>query len=328
MPGKTRSSPPKVGVVVPVYNEEEVVVRFHEQLRQVIDTLPYQFMVYYVNDGSSDQTADCLEQVVRADPRARVIELSRNFGHQAALTAGLDVAEGDYVITMDGDGEHPPAMIAEMLLLAESGYDIVRTQRTDVRYGSAFKQWSSAAFYRLINRVGDTYIWPGSSDFRLLARPVVEALRGMREYHRFLRGMVAWVGYHTVILPYQPAKRLAASSKYSLAKMMRLAMNAVFSFSLVPMYLGISLGLLFLLLALAEVIYVLNFWIRGDTAHLAPGWSSLMFVLLIVGGITMVLQGVIGIYVGYTFQEIKKRPLYLVRREIKAEQAGAEDRPG
>lgn len=304
----------QVSVVVPVYNEEEALLAFHQQLCQAVSGLPYVFTFWYVDDGSTDSTSKILTQIAQQDSRVNLIELSRNFGHQAALTAGLDRAEGDYVITMDGDGQHPPELIGKMLEQARAGYDIVLTQRIEERQAPAFKRWTSALFYRLINRLGDTRILPGSADFRLLSRPVVQSLRSMREYHRLLRGMVAWMGYRTVILPYQPPPRLGGTTKYSLTKMFRLAMDAIFSFSLIPLYLGILVGVLFLVLALAEMIYVLSFWVTGRQAGLAPGWSSLMFVLLIVGGSLMVTVGFIGIYVGYIFQEVKRRPLYLVRR--------------
>lgn len=303
-----------VGIVIPVYNEEDALQAFHKQLCEAIQALPYEFRIYYVNDGSSDRTGEILQEMARQDARITAVELSRNFGHQAALTAGIDIAEGDWVITMDGDGQHPPAMIAEMLELASGGYDLVLTQRADTETGSAFKRQTAALFYRLINRVGDTQVLPGGADFRLMARPVVDALKQMREYHRFLRGMVAWMGFRTVILPYHPPARLAGRSKYTLKKMLRLAANAIFSFSLVPLYIGITLGVLMLVLALAEMAYVLSFWVSGNQQGLAPGWSSLMFVLLVIGGILMILLGFIGIYVGLIFQEVKRRPIYLVRQ--------------
>lgn len=304
-----------VDIVVPVYNEEEAVTEFHRLLVSVIDELPYDFHVLYINDGSADHTQTTLEQIASQDARVTVVELSRNFGHQAALTAGIDRANSDFVITMDGDGEHPPALIGEMLRLAQSGYDIVLTQRQEQDELTFFKRATSNLFYRLINRVGDTQILPGGADFRLITKPVAQALRGMQEYHRFLRGMVAWMGFRTVILPFHPRLRLAGKSKYSLRKMIRLGTDAVFSFSLLPLYLSISLGAIFLVMALAEAIYVLSFWISGNTSNLAPGWSSLMFVLLIVGGTLMIALGFIGVYVGYIFQEAKHRPIYLVRTE-------------
>lgn len=305
-----------VGIVVPVHNEEEVLLVFHQLLCASIQGLPYRFLIYYVNDGSTDRTGELLENLARQDARVTAIELSRNFGHQAALTAGMDAAEGDYVITLDGDGQHPPAMIPAMLDLANSGYDLVLTQRDDEMSGSAFKRQTSALFYRLINRVGDTQVLPGGADFRLMTRTAVEGLKQMREYHRFLRGMVSYMGFRTVILPYTPPERLAGKSKYTLRKMLRLAINAIFSFSLVPLYIGLSLGALMLFLALVEMIYVLSFWVTGSQAHLAPGWSSLMFVLLVIGGILMILLGFIGVYVGFIFQEVKGRPIYLVRQVV------------
>jgi glycosyltransferase involved in cell wall biosynthesis len=307
-----------VDLVIPVYNEEMAVAAFHKQLLEVIDPLPFHFNIIYVNDGSSDATGSCLEEFAACDPRVTVIELSRNFGHQAALTAGLDHAVGDTVISMDGDGQNPPALIPEMLNLAQSGYDVVLTQRMAQQDIPPFKRWTSTAFYTLTNRIADIHIPPDVADFRLLTKPVVEALRGMHEYHRFLRCMVAWMGFRTVILPFTPPERLAGTTKYSLRKMVRLGLDAIFSFSLIPLYIGITIGILFLLLAGIEAAYVISFWISGRTADLARGWSSLMFVLLIVGGSLMICLGFIGIYIGYIFQEVKRRPIYLVRQKINA----------
>jgi len=319
-------TPTRVDVIVPVFDEEQAVLAFHEQLRQALDPLPYVFVIYYIDDGSTDHTVEHLHNIARQDPRVQVVEFSRNFGHQAALTAGLDLAQGDLVITMDGDGQHPPALISQMLALAQAGYEVVLTQRVDETGVSRFKRWTSDQFYRLINRIGDTHILPGSADFRLMARPVVEALRNMREYHRFLRGMVAWSGYRSVILPFTPPARLGGRSKYSPRKMLSLGMDAVFSFSLVPLYVALSVGVLFLCMALAEVVYVLSFWVSGHTERLAPGWSSLMFMLLLVGGALMVFLGFLGIYIGYIFQEVKRRPIYLVRRGSST-QAGPQPIP-
>jgi glycosyltransferase involved in cell wall biosynthesis len=306
----------RVDLVIPVYNEEEALASFHEQLCAAVHSLPCDLHIFYVNDGSSDATNARLENICQTDQRVTVLELSRNFGHQAALTAGLDQAEGDYVISLDGDGQHPPERIGEMLQLAQSGYDVVIMQRVDEGEVTAFKRRTSSLFYRLLNWIGSTRVAPGAADFRLMAKPVVQALRGMREYHRFLRGMVAWIGFKTVILPYRQPQRIAGRSKYSLRKMVRLATDAMFSFSLVPLYIAISLGALFLVGAVLEGIYVLSFWVTGNIAQLAPGWSSLMFVLLIVGGSLMIAIGLIGIYIGFIFQEVKGRPIYLVRRRL------------
>ena len=316
MPRLTKIPRKCLDLIIPIYNEEDALTGFHTQLCGVVDALAYDLRIIYVNDGSSDRTSEKLEALAAADERVMVLELSRNFGHQAALTAGLDAANADYVITLDGDGEHPPALIPEMLRLAESGVEVVLTQRADAQQGSAFKHITSSLFYKLINWIGDTRIIPGSADFRLMDRKVVNAIKGMREYHRFLRGMVSWMGYRTVILPYLPPQRLAGTSKYSFKKMLKLAMDAVFSFSLTPMYIGMGVGVTFFLLALAEVIYVLSFWLTGNQSSLEPGWSSLMFMLLIVGGSLMIMLGVVGIYLAYIFQQVKLRPIYLVRRVL------------
>ncbi len=311
MPRKPQLS---VDIVIPVYNEAGVLEQTHECICAVVDKLPHHFSFLFVNDGSNDGTAGSLAALSKKDRRVQPIELSRNFGHQAALTAGIDCSHGDVVITMDGDGQHPPELIPQMLDLIAQGYDIVQTQRAGDAQPSTFKNWTSNAFYRLLNAISGTRVLPGAADFRALSRQAVEALKSMPEYHRFLRGMVAWVGYPTVILPYQPAERISGQSKYSLGKMIRLAMDAIFSFSLVPLYIGLSVGGLLLCLALAEMIYVLSFWVTGRTSNLAPGWSSLMFIILIVGGMLMVLLGFIGVYIGYIFQEVKRRPVYLIKQ--------------
>lgn len=307
---------PQIDLVIPLFNEQDALALFHARLCAVIDGLPYAFQILYVNDGSQDATAERLAELAAADGRVTVLELSRNFGHQAALTAGIDASQGDYVITLDGDGEHPVELIPEMIALALQGYDLVLTQRQESQQAGFFKRATSGLFYRLINRLGSTKILPGSADFRLMNRAAAQALSSMREYQRFIRGMVSWMGYKTIILPYQPAPRLAGRSKYSLRQMLRLAFNAIFSFSLVPLYLSISLGAIFLFLALIEVIYVLSFWVSEQQSTLAPGWSSLMFVLLFVGGSILVMLGIVGLYIGYIFQEVKQRPIYLVRQTL------------
>ena len=307
-----------IAVVIPVYNEAGVVEQFHVRLRAVIDSMAAHFIIYYVDDGSTDGTKDSLGKIAGNDARVLTLELSRNFGHQAALTAGLDHAEGDAVISMDGDGQHPPEMIPEMIGLLEQGYDIVQTQRVDGDQKGSFKKWSSGLFYSLLNALSGTQVQPGAADFRAMSRQAVDALKSMPEYHRFLRGMVSWIGYPTVILPYQPPQRIGGSSKYSLRKMFRLAAEAIFSFSLVPLYIGLSLGVAMLCLAGLEMVYVLSFWVRGLQSSLQPGWSSLMFVLLIVSGFIMILLGFVGMYIGYIFQEVKRRPVYLLRGQPKA----------
>lgn len=304
---------PDVSIIIPIYNEAEILNAFHQQLTDNLGKLPNHIRIYYIDDGSKDDTPLILKNLSENEPRVFVLTLSRNFGHQAALTCGIDHAEGDVIITMDGDGQNPPEIIPEMLKLYDSGYDIVTAQRQREPSESRFKRITSKAFYQLINQIGNMDITPNAADFRLLSREVVESLKAMPEYHRFLRGMISWVGFRSVILPFEPKPRLGGKSKYTIKKMLKLAGDAIFSFSLVPLRIGLAIGGLFYLLALIEAIYVLSLWFTGHQAQLEPGWSSLMFMLLIIGGTLTTVISFIGIYVGYIFQEVKNRPVYLLK---------------
>ena len=308
----------EIALVIPVFNEAGVIETTHAKITAIIDALPHHFRIYYVDDGSTDGTDASLERLAAQDERVRILSLSRNFGHQAALTAGLDHAEGEVIITLDGDGQHPPEMIYKISQLIEQGYDIVQGQRIEEDGGFSFKKITSEGFYWLINKISGTHVQPGAADFRALSRQALDALKSMPEYHRFLRGMIAWIGYKPAILPYHEQKRMAGKSKYSLGKMLRLASDAIFSFSLMPLYIGLSVGGLFLLLAAAQISYVLFIFIaKPANVYIAPGWSSLMAILLIASGIIMVLLGFIGVYVGYIFQQVKGRPVYLIKERKK-----------
>jgi len=303
-----------VDFLIPVFNEGASLHGFHARLTEATAGLPCIFRFLYINDGSSDDSIKVLAELSAADARVRAINLTRNFGHQAALSAGLDACDADAVIMMDGDGEHPPSLVPEMLRLFESGYDIVHTRRLDRgRDGFFLKKLTSRGFYWTINRLGETQITEGSADFRLMSHEAVRALRQLPEYHRFYRGMVQWIGFSSVVLPFVPEERIAGKSKYSLRKMLRLAADGMFSFSLAPLRLGLLIGGVFLLLAGAEIAYVLSFWLRGTNSKLVPGWSSLIVVITVSSGISMFLTGILGIYVGMIFQEVKRRPLYLVK---------------
>lgn len=303
-----------VDLVIPVFNEAGVVEQTYASLCKVIGPLPHQFTIYYVDDGSRDETVQSLGALADGDKRIVVLEFARNFGHQAALTAGLDASTADFVISLDADGQHPPEMIPQMIALFQQGYDIVQAQRIETGQGLSFKQLTSSGFYALINTISGTHMEPGAADFRGLSRQAVNALKAMPEYHRFLRGMISWMGYRSVILPYHEPGRIAGKSKYSFGKMLRLAMDAIFSFSLMPLYLGMTLGGILLCLAAGQIIYVLSFWFTGRSSELVPGWSSLMSVMLVIGGMLMILLGFIGVYVGYIFQEVKRRPIYLLKK--------------
>ena len=309
-----------VSIVVPVFNEAGVIEQIHTRIAVVVNALPYPVEIFYVDDGSSDKTDAALQVLAAQDARVHPLTLSRNFGHQAALTAGLDHASGDVIISMDGDGQHPPEMIPQMVELVRQGYDVVQAQRIEEDEALSFKKVTSEAFYWLINRISGTPVQPGAADFRALSRQALDALKAMPEYHRFLRGMIGWIGYSTIILPFHQPSRVAGKSKYSLGKMLRLASDAIFSFSLMPLYIGLSAGGVFIILALAQILYVLILWLTGQYDKIVPGWSSLMAVMLIASGIIMILLGFIGVYVGYIFQQVKGRPVYLLKeRRMKDE---------
>ena len=305
----------KISIVIPVFNEEEALPMFYGQLKETMTASGFPYEVIFVDDGSKDRTGEIIDALSQETAAVHAIHFSRNFGHQAALCAGLEHARGSYIITMDGDGQHPPKLIPQMIELADSGYDIVLTQRIEAEQKASFKKWSSETFYKLLNKVSDTQTLPGGADFRLMNREALDALLSLPEFHKFLRGMVSWIGFKSVILPFEVPERLAGHTKYSLKKMVRLASDAVFSFSMLPLYIGLSTGALFFVLALIEAIYVLSFWISGNSDKLAPGWSSLMFMMLIIGAVLMIIMGFIGVYVGYIFQEVKHRPVYILRNQ-------------
>jgi len=300
-------------IVVTLYNEEESVLLFHARLRKAIEELNYRIEIIYVDDGSTDATLAHLNDLATHSPNVVVLSLSRNFGHQAALTAGLQRATGDFTITMDGDGEHPPELLARMIALYETGYDIVLTQRTDSPRTGMFKRVTSALFYKTINLMSETKILPGGADFRLMSRHVVECLNQMSERHRFLRGMISWMGFNTVILPFVPGERLGGKPGYTLGRMMRLAQDAIFSFSNVPLRLALLAGGVVFLLVLMQLVYVFVIVAIHGLSYLVPGWTSLMLGILLLGGMQLVILGLLGYYIGMIFQEVKNRPIYLLR---------------
>ena len=307
----------KIDFVIPLFNEQETLESFHQMLEATKLPEGYSRRYLYINDGSTDKTQSILRKLAEGDSRMVVLEFSRNFGHQAALSAGLDAASGDVVIMMDGDGQHPPSLLPEMLRLHEGGCDVVQARRLDeTRSRGLFKRFTSSSFYLLLRAIGEIELVEGASDFRLLSRRAVEALRQLPEYHRFLRGMTAWIGFTSAVVPYQASKRIAGDSKYSLRKMVRLAGDGIFSFSLVPLRIGLFLGFAFIVAAVFELLYIGTVWLGGGRDRLVPGWSSLVLILTVSSAINMILLGVLGVYVGNIFREVKRRPVYLIQSRI------------
>lgn len=309
--------PPLLSVVVPCYNESEVIETFYRALKSVlagISGLEHEIVV--VDDGSVDDTLDRLNRIMAADSAVRVCSLSRNFGHQIALTAGMDAAVGDAVVIMDSDMQHPPALLPELVRQWRAGYDVVSAVRQHTEGESWFKGVTSRGFYRLLNSMSGTKVPQGAADFCLLTRRVCDSLRGMPERHRFLRGLVSWVGYKRVLVPYVAPPRAAGTTKYSMVKMVTLALDAVFSFSAEPLRLALRAGLA---VALGGFVYLAWTLIYGYLIQgLVPGYASLIGVVLILGGCQLAFIGLIGQYLARVFEEVKGRPIYLLKQEPAA----------
>jgi len=306
------ASPALLSVIVPVYNEAASVACFWRRLAAVLDSLAFRSEVWFVDDGSTDGTAEKLAALAGDDSRIGVLSLSRNFGQQAALTAAFDHARGDWVLSLDGDGQHPPEAIPALLAQGRAGYQVVVARRSSSDTG-LLKRMTSRLFYKLLNFLSRTAVVPAGTDFRLLTRPAVDALRRMREHHRFLRGMVHWIGYRMTIIDFDPGPRLAGHSKYSFTRLLRLAGDALFSFSLAPLRVAVVLGSVLVVLASIELMHTMWMILSDRRADLVPGWTSLIFSVLGIGGVQLITLGIIGQYVGMIFEQVKGRPLYLLR---------------
>jgi len=304
---------PLISIVLPAYNEELVLPPFHRVLEEVVNELSdrYRFEILYVNDGSCDGTLGVLQEMSARDPRVRWLSFSRNFGHQAALTAGMEHARGDAVVTMDSDLQHPPTLIGTLLEKWREGYEVVLTVRAEDPTLSLFKRWSSNGFYHVLRWVSDAQIPIAAADFRLLSRKALDALIRMREVHRFLRGMVHWLGFRSIEVPYVPNQRAAGKSHYSLRKMLRLAGDGIFAFSIMPLRWLAILGLGTMALGVLAPLLLLAAAVLG--MRLGPPLLSVLFVtVLILGGGILAGLGLVGEYVGRTFEQVKGRPVYVV----------------
>jgi glycosyltransferase involved in cell wall biosynthesis len=304
-----------ISVVVPCYNEEQVIVETNRQLVAALAALEAtDFEIIYVDDGSSDATVDRLREIQTLDQHARVVRLSRNFGHQLAVSAGLEHAAGDAVVIIDADLQDPPEVIPEMIARWRDGYHVVYGMRTDRPGETAFKLWTAKLFYRFINRLSKVQIPLDVGDFRLLDRRVVDVLLAMPERDRFLRGMVSWIGFRQIAVTYARAQRRAGESKYPLFKMLQFAADGVISFSLTPLRLALWVGFLSIAMAFAGILYALI--IRLYTNDWVRGWTSIFTAVLFIGGAQLVTLGIIGEYIGRIYAEVKRRPLYVVEERL------------
>ena len=313
-----------LSVIIPCYNEEPVIRATHERLTTVLRELREDYELIYVNDGSRDATQEILTELQLFDPHVRVLLLSRNFGHQIAVTAGLEEAAGDAVVIIDSDLQDPPELIPQMIELWREGNEVVYGVRIEREGESKFKLWTAKVFYRLINRLSETKMPLDAGDFRLIDRKVVEVMNAMPERARFLRGMVSWAGFRQIALPYDRAARQAGESKYPLRKMIHFASDGIISFSLVPLKLAIWTGFLAIWIAVAGIIVAIVD--RLMDKNLIRGWASLFVAVLFMGGVQLISLGILGEYLGRIYTEVKRRPLYVVQERLGFPASKAKER--
>lgn len=300
-----------ISLVVPVYNEEAVIARTHERLIKVIDSQEFSFELIYVNDGSRDGTASIIRSFCYADKRVKMISFSRNFGHQTAITAGMDHAAGAAIVIIDADLQDPPEIIPQMLELWQQGYQVVYGRRISRRGETWFKKATAKFYYRTLKRLTDVSIPVDVGDFRLIDACVRDALLKVPEHNRYVRGLISWLGYKQTFVDYIRDSRQAGVSKYPFSKMLRLAADGITSFSYKPLKLGISIGLILSVfsLLLAFTVFITRLF---DLVWMEPGYASLMCVILFFFGIVLIILGIMGEYIARIFEEVKDRPLYII----------------
>ncbi len=311
---------PILSVVLPAYNEAENVAPVTHRLCEAMEGLARPFEILWVNDGSTDDTADVLEQLCAEDGRIRTLHFSRNFGHMAALCAGLEAARATgAVITMDADGQHPPELIAELVARWDEGADIVQTLRDPATQEGLLKQQTSKGFYRVLSLLADIELPAGAADFRLMDRQAVDALNALPERARFVRGLVQWVGFECAYVHYASAPRLAGTTKYNYWKMISFALSGITSFSVRPLRLSFLMGLIVIALAVCYSLFVV--WAKYAGLALTPGWASILLVVMLLGGAQLFAIGIASEYLARTYMEQKQRPVYILKKPRPKDEA-------
>jgi polyisoprenyl-phosphate glycosyltransferase len=301
-----------ISIVVPVYNEEDNIRHFYVAVCEAMRPLTYTFELIFVDDGSKDRSREILRELEREDDRVQSIFLARNSGHQLALTCGLDHADGDAVITMDGDMQHPPELIPVLIAKWEQGFEVVQTIRKTTEGVSVLKKFTSSMYYKLLNFVSKVHIQPGGSDFRLMDRIVVRAFRRYREHARFIRGMIGAMGYRQTQLEFIAPPRFAGVSKFSPRKMLHFALDGIMAYSTMPLRFGLYSGVFCGMISFLLLLHVLyTKYIANDAV---PGWATITACVLFFGGVQLCILGIMGEYIGRIFEEVKNRPLYLIAR--------------
>lgn len=311
-----------ISVVIPIYNEEAIIPELHRRLSSVMAAMPETYELVFVNDGSRDRSVELLRDLAGRDPHSRLVNLSRNFGHQIAITAGMDLAQGDAVVIIDADLQDPPEVIPELAAKWREGFDVVYAVREQRQGESLFKRVTAAGFYRLISKITNVDIPVDTGDFRLMSRTAVEGLKRVREKNRFVRGLVAWLGFKQTGVKFVRHERFAGETKYPLKKMLKFAFDGITSFSFLPLQLATYLGFLVSVASFLGILYVV--YLRIFAHATIVGWASLMAVLLFLGGVQLITIGIIGEYIGRIYEEVKGRPLYLTQEVLGFKHPAAE----
>lgn len=299
-----------VSIVIPAYNEEDNLLVIVERIESILLGKDYGLEIILVDDGSKDKTLSIIKAMAKAKPYIYYIEFSRNFGHQPALKAGLDLANGDCVISLDADLQHPPELIIQMIEKWEEGFEVVYTRRHEDRSLPYRKRVTSSLYYKLLNSLSDIEIESGTADFRLMDKKVIDVFKEFHENEPFIRGLVKWMGYKQYAIDYIPNQRHAGESKYNFSRMIRLATHGVTSFSIKPLHSAVYLGFAFSVLSLFYIPYVIHAFYIGKEVN---GWASIIMTIVFFGGLQLIILGIIGIYIGKMFLQSKNRPNYIVR---------------
>lgn len=315
---------PTLSIVIPVYNEEGILPELYDRLTKVGETLGQTYELIFVNDGSKDRSREILSDVCSQDDRVKTIHFSRNFGHQIAITAGLDHASGDAVVVIDGDLQDPPEVIPQLVKKWQEGYEVVYATRESREGDGLFKKLTAAIFYRLLGSFTRIEIPKDTGDFRLMSRRAVLELRTLKEKARFVRGLVSWIGFRQTGITFARDRRLAGETKYPFRKMLRFALDAMTSFSQVPLQMATYLGFIISIVCFGYIVYAILLKLLTDAPVL--GWASLVVAMLFLGGIQLITLGIIGEYVGRIYEEVKARPLYIIE-ELTGFRHGSEVTP-
>ncbi len=304
------STKKQISIIIPLFNEEENIPVLYAAILPAIQKMALSYELIFIDDGSKDSSFQQVSSIAEKNENVLGISFSRNFGHQIALTAGLEHASGEVVVSMDADMQHPPEVIIELYDKYKEGFDIVNTIRTETADSSIFKNITSRWFYKIINNLSDINIQPAAADFRLMNRKTVNAFLQLKEKDRFTRGLISWMGYKQATIPYTASSRFAGKSKYSITKMFRFAADGITSFSAKPLRVSFFAGLIVSFIGLLYSIYAIIKYFAGETI---PGWTSILVCVLIIGGIQLISIGIIGEYLARVFNEAKNRPLYFVK---------------